>query len=75
MDLKCPIVNCYDLDDQKHILQCQPLLDLYNKKELIHESHYEDIFSAQILKQKKLTRIFIDLIQIRTTILGQQDKT
>ena len=72
-DLKCPIKNCFEVDDQMHILNCKEVLECLNSNS-VKNSVYEDIFSKDILKQKQITKTFIKLIEIRNSLLKEQDK-
>ena len=60
-----------DLDDQQHVLKCGILSSKFKSKETLKGStKYEDIF-ADHEKQKQITHLFKELLQIRTSLVGE----
>ena len=70
-NLQCKIVNCFDIEDQKHLLKCQPIMDRLDKKWSSIDLSYEDIFS-KTKKQKTIVQLYIEILDIRNTILEEQ---
>ena len=62
----CRMQNC----DQKHILECKVLLDIFKTEEMSnHNIVYEDIFHEDVSKQKAVTALFKALIELRSKML------
>ena len=75
MYLQCPVPNCYEIEDQPHILKCEPLLEKLDKKYSPNHISYNDIF-LNTKKQKKVTEVMIALLDIKKSILNKnQEKT
>ena len=73
--LQCPLPNCFETEDQQHILKCVPLLEKLDKGYPINHISYNDIF-ANTKKQKKVTEVMIALLDIKKSILNKnQGKT
>ena len=69
-NMLCPLC-LVDLDDQQHVLKCGILSSKFKSKETLKRSpKYEDIF-ADHGKQKQITHLFKELLQIRTSLVGE----
>ena len=62
--------NCYEIEDQQHLLKCKPILRKLTKKSALIDIKYNDLFS-NTKKQKKVVDLFIELLDIRNTILEE----
>ena len=70
-NLECSIVGCFDIEDQQHLLKCKPILQRFHKMQNFKNVSYEDIFS-NVQKQKKITDLYINLLDTRKKILEEQ---
>ena len=68
MDLECSMPDCFEIDDQPHILNCKPLLENLDQKFEINQVSYDDIFK-NTKKQKKVVEVIIALLDIKKSIL------
>ena len=66
------MVNCFDIEDQPHLLKCIPLLNKLDKKHDLKKISYDNIFS-KIKKQKKVTEVFAALLDIQSSLLLEQE--
>ena len=73
-NLECSIDGCpVDIEDQKHLLQCKPLLEKLILMTNLKNASYSDIFAC-VKKQKTITDVFIKLIDIRNKILDEKHR-
>ena len=72
--LQCKVDGCNEIEDQQHILKCQPILKKLDKNVPVENISYNDIFSTP-KKQQKVTKLIIKLLDIRESILNSQQKT
>ena len=75
-DKMCPL-SCGDLDTLPNLLKCKVLSKYHSTQETSTNSSikYEDIFSKDIIKQKQVTELYRQLIEIRNTILNSSPVT
>ena len=65
----CPL-GCGDIDTLQNVLTYKILLQQHVTQEITQSNvRYEDIFSSDIRKQKQVTEIYQQLLQIRDNIL------
>ena len=69
-NLECSIVGCSDIEDQQHLLQCKPLLQEIPKKSYENISYHDDF--SNVKKQKQITNLYINLLDIRNNLLEEQ---
>ena len=70
-DKTCPL-GCGEEDTLQNVLTCTVLRSLHNSSELSASAvKYEDVFSADIRKQKAVTETFRQLLQIRDEKISQ----
>ena len=68
-DLSCP-VGCGDPDTLSHIISCSVLKSQLQSQSLAsNKIGHEDIFSKDIVRQKQVTELYTQLLQIREEIL------
>ena len=70
--LECKMDGCYEVEDQKHLLTCKPLLKKLDKKYHNTKITYNDIFS-NVKKQKRVTDFYILLLDTRSSLLKNQN--
>ena len=73
-NLQCSIDTCFEIENQQHILKCKPVIAKMNKNYDLANISYNDIFS-NLKKQKKVTEIFVNLLDIRNTLLKKQEES
>ena len=72
-DTNCPL-GCGERDTIPNILRCNILLKYYTSSEIsIGSAKYEDIFSQDVLKQKQVTELYRQLLQIRNQLISQPE--
>ena len=67
-DLKCKL-GCKEMDDQKHLFECDVLL---NNCEILANNvkiEYEDIFSENLRKQRNAIRLITQILSTRKNLL------
>ena len=63
-NMQCTLCNKHE-DDQRHILECPNIRAILKSTEILSESIlYEDIYSDKVRKQKAITVLFSNCIQI-----------
>ena len=72
-NLECSIVGCFDIEDQQHLLKCKQILQKFDGLQNLKNISYDDIFSS-VKKQKQITDLYINLLEIRKQILEEQAK-
>ena len=73
--LKCSINGCTQIEDQTHILKCAPLWHKFNQKyKWLDTIIYDGIFSKSVKKQKKITKLYSILLDIRPMLIKNQLK-
>ena len=71
MNLECSLENCFEIENQEHLLKCKPLLDKLDKKFDLSNISYQHIF-ANTKKQKRITEVIVALLDIRNSIMKEQ---
>ena len=67
-DVTCPL-GCAHIDTIPNILICPAIQQhIHTNQAANSEIKYEDIFSTDILKQKQVTALYIECIEIRESI-------
>ena len=70
-DISCPL-ECGDTDNLSHIITCTALTSQHKSSEISQcKAKFEDIYSGNILKQKQVTELYRQLLQIRNQLLSQ----
>ena len=70
-DISCPL-SCGDTDTLSHILTCTALTSQHKSSNISqNKAKYEDIYSSDVQKQKQVTELFNQMLQIRNQILSQ----
>ena len=71
-DKKCPL-EC-DVDDTlQHILECSVLRQHHTSEQVsANEIKYSDIFSYDTVKQKQVTELFAQLLEVRTQLMNTE---
>ena len=65
----CPL-GCGDIDTLQNLLTCSVILSkLHTDILATHSVQYEDIFSEDITKQKEVTELYTQLLQIREELI------
>ena len=71
-DIQCPL-KCGEDDTLQHILQCSILKSQHTSSDMSHtDIEYKDVFSSDIIKQKQVTELYQQLLNIRTNLLNSQ---
>ena len=71
--LKCSLNGCSQIEEQSHILECIPIWQKFNEKyKLMQAANYSDIFSKNIKKQKRITKLYTILLDIRENLLKKE---
>ena len=66
----CPLCKT-ERDDQPHILECPVLKRKFKSTETLTDTNqYQDIF-ADLKKQKGITHLFVQLMRIRKSLVGE----
>ena len=69
-DKNCPL-GCGETDTLQNILTCKVLKQQHASKDVTSsEIKYEDIFSSDIVKQKQVTELYRQLLDIRNNIIS-----
>ena len=70
-DIKC-LVMCVEDDIIQHILECPVLLFQHTSCEISENANirYKDVFSSDVSKQKKVTVLNQQLLDIRMNLLN-----
>ena len=69
-DVACP-VGCGNTDTLQHILTCSVLQNNLQSEALSSQMiKFEDIYSTDIVKQKEITQLYIQLMDIREKIIS-----
>ena len=65
----CPL-GCGDIDTLQNLFTCSVILSkLHTDILATHSVQYEDIFSEDITKQKEVTELYTQLLQIREELI------
>ena len=68
-DKMCPL-QCGYVDTLQNILRCKVLLQHHSTKDITRgDSSYDDIFKTDVVKQKQITELYKQLIEVRSRIL------
>ena len=73
-NLQSRMDNCFDIENQPHILNCKPLLTKLSKSIDRQNISYNDLF-AKTKKQKKVVELFIALLDTRNLILEKKEQS
>ena len=73
LNLQCKMDNCEEVEDQKHILTCKPILEKLDKNISIDNISYDHLFQTP-KKQKRVTQLFIALLDIRESLLKEKER-
>jgi hypothetical protein len=69
-DASCPL-GCNEIDTIPHILSCSALQQNMNSQDIANNAvKYEDIFSPDLIKQKQVTELYIQLLEIRDRLIN-----
>ena len=70
-DKLCPL-GCGDIDNIPNILSCKILIEKHKTKQIINSGNvqYSDIFSNNIRKQKEVTELYRQLLEIRNQMIS-----
>ena len=69
-DKMCPL-GCGDLDTIQNILSCKILRQYHTSENIVSgDINFEDIFSHDVSKQKQVTNLYENLLQIRNNLLN-----
>ena len=69
-DVLCPL-GCDKTDTIPHILECISLQQNMNSQDIVNSTvKYEDIFSPEVIKQKQVTELYIQLLEIRDRLMN-----
>ena len=69
-NMLCPLCKT-ERDDQPHILECPVLKRKFKSTETLTDTNqYQDIF-ADLKKQKGITHLFVQLMRIRKSLVGE----
>ena len=71
-DNMCPL-NCGEVDTLPHILQCS-VIKLHHTNSMLAQGDitYQDIFSSNVVRQKQVTELYRQLLDIRIDLLDSQ---
>ena len=71
-DNMCPL-NCGEVDTLPHILQCS-VIKLHHTNSMLAQEDitYQDIFSSNVVRQKQVTELYRQLLDIRIDLLDSQ---
>ena len=68
-DVTCPL-QCGEDDTLQHILECVILKSHHTNNMLSYgDMKYQDVFSADVVKQKQVTELYRQLLDVRTNLL------
>ena len=72
-NLLCSLCNL-GYEDQPHILHCKEKLKIFETNEISQSNvKYEDLFSNNVHKQKVVTALYTQLLNIRDFLLKQRE--
>ena len=66
-DIQCSL-GCPEIETQKHILECKPLLDKSNSSQVVKTVEYSDIF-GNVNRQKLAVVVYAELLKIREELI------
>ena len=69
-DKSCPLNGCIKEDSLTHILNCKVIKANVDIKLINFQVNYEDVFAPDLRKQKEVTAVFAELLEIRDNILN-----
>ena len=58
-NLQCSIAGCSEIEDQPHLMKCTKILNELDTNYVLYNLSYDDIFSDDERKQKRVTIILI----------------
>ena len=72
-DIKCPLM-CGEDDKLQHILECSVLKSHHTSSSVMSNNgvSYEDVFSSDVSKQKQVTELYQQLLEIRSNLIKSQ---
>ena len=69
-NIRCSLCDVEN-EDQRHLLSCKVIKQYIRSKNItISKVEYQDLFSQDVRKQKEITTLYLELFQIRTTLLN-----
>ena len=70
-DLLCLLCQ-NENEDQQHLLKCSILKTKFKSEQLmVNEVNYENIFSADVNKQKEIAALYLELFKFRNTLIDE----
>ena len=74
-DIECPL-ECGEDDTIQHIMECS-VLRQHHKSDNVSYSDikYTDVFSKDVAKQKQVTELYEQLLEVRTRLLDSEPDT
>ena len=71
-DIKCPL-RCGEDDTLQHILECSVIKLNHTTSDISNNDiRYEDVFASDIMKQKQVTELYQQLLEVRNNLLNSQ---
>ena len=71
-DIKCPLL-CGEDDTLQHLLQCKVIKLHHTASDISYgDISYQDVFSSNIVKQKQVTELYQQLIEVRKNLMNSQ---
>ena len=72
---KCPF-SCDSIDTLQHLLECSVLRQQHVSDNVSASNvRYSDIFSSSITRQKQVTQLYSELLEIRNNLMDSQSET
>ena len=69
-NIRCSLCDVEN-EDQRHLLSCRVIQQYIRSNNItISKVEYQDLFSQDVRKQKEITTLYLELFQIRTTLLN-----
>ena len=69
LNLQCRMINCFEIEDQEHILKCKVIISNLSKTSPLKNINYNDLFS-NTTKQKRIVEAYIALLDQRESMLN-----
>ena len=70
-DLLCLLCQ-NENEDQQHLLKCSILKTKFKSEQLmVNKVNYENIFSADVNKQKEIAALYLELFKLRNTLIDE----
>ena len=59
-------------EDQQHLLKCSILKTKFKSEQLmVNKVNYENIFSADVNKQKEIAALYLEVFKLRNTLINE----